>query len=93
MVFSVELSKLAQKQYMKLPIHIQKSLRTWTDIIENEGILSMRKIPGFHDEPLKGNRQGQRSSRLSRGYRVIYEIDEQNTITIVVVLEVNKHDY
>ncbi len=53
----------------------------------------MRKIPGYHDEPLKGDRKGQRSSHLSRGYRVIYEELSSGEIVIVSVLEVNKHDY
>ena len=33
-------------------------------------------VPGYHDEPLKGHRAGQRSIRLSRAYRAIYEIKE-----------------
>lgn len=50
-------------------------------------------IPGYHDEPLKGNRTGQRSIRLSKAYRAIYIIDNDDNIEIVKVLEVNKHDY
>lgn len=53
----------------------------------------VRKIPGYHDEPLKGTRTGQRSIRLSKAYRAIYEIDQEGKIEIVKVLEVNKHDY
>ena len=71
--YEVILSAFVEKRFGKLPGHIQKALRTWVELIESEGIWTMRKIPGYHDEPLKGDRQGQRSSRLSRGYRVIYE--------------------
>ena len=41
----------------------------------------------------KGERTGQRSSRLSLGYRVIYEEIDSGEIVIVSVEEVNKHDY
>ncbi|STY25350.1 Plasmid maintenance system killer protein [Legionella taurinensis] len=55
--------------------------------------MEVRKIPGFHDEPLKGNRVGQRSIRLSRAYRAIYELGQQGKMEIVEIVEVNKHDY
>lgn len=53
----------------------------------------MRKIPGYHDEPLRGKRDGQRSIRLSKSYRAIYEIKQDGSIEVVMVMEVNKHDY
>lgn len=34
----------------------------------------MRKIPGYHDEPLKGDLKGLRSIRLSKGYRAYYVV-------------------
>lgn len=40
-----------------------------------------------------GQRKGERSSRLSRGYRVIYKELESGEIVIILVLEVNKHVY
>lgn len=49
--------------------------------------------PGYHDEPLKGKRVGQRSIRLNRAYRAIYEIDETGQVHFIEVLEVNKHEY
>jgi proteic killer suppression protein len=55
------------------------------------GIWESRKIPGYHDEPLRGDRQGQRSVRLNRAYRVFY-IEADNKIEILVI-EVNKHEY
>lgn len=62
-------------------------------LIEEHGISMMRRIPGYHDEPLKGDRRGQRSSRLSQAYRVIYIENEDGELIVVGVLEVNKHDY
>jgi proteic killer suppression protein len=54
---------------------------------------SVRKIKGFHDEPLKGKRLGQRSIRLNKSYRAIYVIDRDGGVEIVEVQEVNKHEY
>ena len=53
----------------------------------------MRRIPGYHDEPLKGRREGQRSSKLSRSYRVIYEEFSNGEVEIINIMEVSKHDY
>ena len=53
----------------------------------------MRKTPGYHDEPLRGERQGQRSIRLSRAYRAIYIIKNDREIEFVSVEEVSKHEY
>jgi len=65
----------------------------WIFQVESIGINEVRKILGYHDEPLKGDRQGQRSVRLSRSYRAFYveyketKKDEEKTINIVNVLE------
>lgn len=64
----------------------------WVASVENEGIEFVRRIPGFHDEPLKGKRQGERSIRLSRSYRAIYQI-VRDKIEFVSIEEVSKHDY
>ena len=48
---------------------------------------------GFHDEPLKGKLQGQRSVRLNRAYRAIYVEHETGEVELIEVLEVNKHEY
>lgn len=61
--------------------------------MSHSGLREVRKRPGYHDEPLKGKRQGQRSIRLSRGYRAIYIIDELSKVHFVEIIEVNKHDY
>lgn len=53
----------------------------------------MRKVPGYHDEPLKGDRMGQRSIRLNKAYRAIYMERPNQEIIIISVMEVNKHDY
>ena len=75
-----------------MPNHVVSKLRAWVDLVENEGLEEARKIKGFHDEPLKGKRLGQRSIRLSKAYRAIYVIEREN-IEFVLVEEVNKHEY
>lgn len=103
----VVFTKRAVKQLRKVPKHIAENLRVWVDLVTRSGIEEARKIPGYHDEPLKGDREGQRSIRLSRAYRAIYESceweaeadDESNkgsgslVIEFISVEEVNKHDY
>ena len=89
----VEISKFARKQLLKVPHFIAKKLKAWVDAVETEGIEEVRKIPGYHDEPLKGERAGQRSIRLSLSYRAIYTINHDGDVEFVLVEEVNKHDY
>jgi proteic killer suppression protein len=84
----VILSKNAEKQLQKTPAHIRSKLMYWTSQVDDYGIEEVRKIPGFHDEPLKGKRKGQRSVRLSKSWRAIYEI-----IDNIIVIEVHHHDY
>jgi proteic killer suppression protein len=92
MVRRVEISKLAAKQLRKLPRHIVDNLAIWVAAVEHDGLEEVRKARGYHDEPLKGDRAGQRSIRLSRSYRAIYEI-KQDTAKFVSVEEVSKHEY
>lgn len=61
-------------------------------LVEAHGLEEIRKIPGYHDEPLKGKLQGLRSIRLNRAYRLIYRI-EKGIVIQVVVIGVNKHEY
>lgn len=86
-------SRFAEKQIRKLPEQIFESLQVWVRSVEVEGVMEMRKMPGYRDEALKGDRKGQRSSRLSRSYRVIYVETADGNMTVFRVLEVNKHDY
>lgn len=63
MIHHVELSKLAKKQLKKMPSHIVENMAAWVDDVETRGLEEVRKIPGYHDEALKGERAGQRSIR------------------------------
>jgi proteic killer suppression protein len=96
---SVIFNKKALKALKKLPTHIVRNLQLWIFQVESLGISDVRKIPGYHDEPLTGNRKGQRSTRLSRSYRAIYIENEEclkdktEVTNIIEVIEVNKHEY
>lgn len=87
------LAKQAKRDLTKVPVYIVRKLMLWVDNVENAGLGEVRKIPGYHDELLKGNRAGQRSIRLSKAYRAIYIIGQEGKVEIVNVLEVSKHDY
>ena len=82
-----------RKHLKKFPIHIVRNLQRWALQVEMIGIYEVRKIPGYHDEPLSGTRKGQRSIRLSKHYRLFYVEVEENHIKLIIVEEVNKHDY
>ena len=69
----VTFTKTASKQFKTLPYSIKAKLTDWAELIELHGIDEARQQPGFHDEPLKGKRAGQRSIRLNRAWRAIYE--------------------
>jgi proteic killer suppression protein len=75
-----------------MPQHIIDNLMIWVAAVEHDGLENVRKVRGYHDEPLKGDRAGQRSIRLSRAHLAIYEI-KQDTAKFVSVEEVSKHDY
>lgn len=91
--YRVELGKVRHLFKRHLPLPIVKKLQFWALRIEMIGLLETRKIKGFHDEPLHGDRTGQRSIRLDEAYRAIYEIRDNIDIVIIEVIEVNKHEY
>ena len=94
MITAVHLDRAVIRALPRLPRHVAVKLLGWIAAVETFGLETVRKTPGYHDEPLKGRRAGQRSTRLSRAYRAIYAID-QNAVRIehVRVIEVHKHDY
>ena len=89
----VILSKNANKDLNKIPKHILIQFDLWVEIIEADGLKAMQKIKGYRDHALKGDRKGQRSSSLSRSWRVIYTLDKITSQLMVEVLEVNHHEY
>jgi len=79
------------KTVRRIPSWIVKEYETWKDLVYRHGPEVLRHYPGYHDEQLRGVRKGQRSSRLSRQYRVIYVVNRD--IITVYVLEITPHNY
>lgn len=92
MIRVVEVAINVKKSFHKIPLPIKKKLFTWVAAVEEKGLNEVRKILGYHDEPLKGDRQGQRSIRLNKQWRAIYRIINKK-IEFVLIEEVTPHDY
>ena len=93
MINRVIIASQAQKALRRIPRHIVDKLFVWVNSVKLRGLEEVRKLPGFHDEGLKGQREGQRSIRLNRAYRAIYVVGADETAEFVSVEEVHKHDY
>lgn len=89
---AVALTNQAKKDLRRVPSNIQDKLEFWIGLVESTGLEEVRKIPGFHDEPLHGTRKGQRSIRLSKAYRAIYVV-VRGQVEFAEVQEVDKHKY
>ena len=87
----ISVSRIFEKQLVKTPHFIRKKVVLWVYLVETNGIWEVAKSPGFHDEPLKGERAGQRSVRLNRAYRLIYKVIADRVH--IELLEVHKHEY
>jgi len=81
----------AGKSLDRLPLELLRHYEKWKDIARISGPAGLRLIKGFHDERLRGEWEGYCSSRLNAQYRVIYKIEEQRVL--VVVMDVTAHDY
>ena len=97
MINKVVITKGAQKDIRNAPLHVARNLKTWAELVETEGLEKTRKISGYHDEPLKGKRSGQRSIRLNIAWRALYKIEKdergRNIVNFISVFEVTKHEY
>ena len=81
----------AVRQLGTIPKDILKRYEKWKDIVSISGPEGLRLIKGFHDESLRGEWKGCRSSRLGLKYRVIYKIERDQVL--VKVVNVTAHDY
>lgn len=75
----VTLTKRAEKSLGRAPRHVAVNFLTWKREIETHGLDVVQKIPGYHDEPLKGVR----SIWIGLGYRAYYWLDFQEVRTLV----------
>lgn len=88
----VEITSKAKKDLRNLPREIQESFAVWVEAVEENGLAIANKSPGYNAEHLTGQRKGQRSIRLNKAYRVIFEV-VNDKVQIVKVIEINKHKY
>ena len=75
----------------KLPVEVLKRYEKWKDIVRISGPAGLRLIKGFHDESLRGEWKGHRSSRLGVQHRVIYRVAGREIL--VEVVDITAHDY
>ena len=93
MITEVQITKSALKDLKRIPLYLQEKFRSWLVAVNKAGLEETRKRPGWHDEPLLGDRKGQRSIRLNKQWRAIYIIKGNGTIEFVEVTEVMPHEY
>ena len=74
-----------------VPDEVLKRYEKWKEIVDLSGPEGLRKIEGFHDEVLRGEWKGHRSSRLGLQYRVIYRILKDKIL--IQVVNLTAHDY
>jgi len=79
------------RRVQRLPIEVLKRYEKWKDVVGASGPAGLRLIKGFHDEALRGEWKGHRSSRLGIQYRVIYQVVAQEIL--VKVIDITAHDY
>ena len=79
------------RQVKSIPIDILKRYEKWKDIVNVSGPDGLRLIKGFHDETLRGEWKGFRSSRLGSQFRVIYKVERDQVL--VQIVNVNANDY
>ncbi len=79
------------RRVQRLPIEILKRYEKWKDIVRISGPAGLRLIKGLHDEALRGEWRGHRSSRLGLQYRVIYKVVAREVLAQVIDIIV--HDY
>lgn len=81
----------AVRSLATLPLEVLKRYEKWKDIVRISGPPGLRLIRGFRDEALRGEWKGHRSSRLGQRYRVIYRVEENEVL--VLVMDLTAHDY
>ena len=54
--YSVVINEDVKNDLIKVPPYIAVKLYEWVEAVIHDGLLEVRKIKGYHDEPLKGHR-------------------------------------
>lgn len=90
-MWRIEEHRRVEKQLGAAPREILKRYEKWKDIAMISGPPGLRLIKGFHDEALRGARQGYRSSRLGLHHRVVYRVIPEQSL--FQVEHITAHDY
>ena len=90
-MWHIEEHRRVDKQLSATPREILKRYEKWKDIAMLSGPPGLKLIRGFHDEALRGEWHGYRSSRLGLQYRVIYRlVPKQSTFQVA---RITPHEY
>ena len=79
------------RQLKGAPKEVLKRYEKWKDIVVLSGPAGLRRIKGFHDESLRGEWKGHRSSRPGLQFRVIYKTLKDKVM--IQVVNLSPHDY
>ncbi len=90
-MWRIEEHRRVDREIQAVPREVLKRYEKWKDIAMISGLPGLRLIKGFHDESLRGQWQGYRSSRLGLQYRVIYRAIPKQAL--FQVLHITLHDY
>ena len=88
---SHDVEKLISKN--RLPKNVEKKFLEWEKAISEKGLVEVKKMPGYHDEPL-ASIKGRHSVRMSDGYRACYETlikDGVEIVNIITISSDHKH--
>ena len=91
MIHQVDIQAV-EKELLKTPKALVIKFQKWVDDIEKYGLEEVRKVRGWHDHALKGDRAEQRAIYLNKQWRAVYVIEGAG-VKIVRVIEVHPHAY
>lgn len=84
--------RAVEKDLVSTPKALVIKFQKWVDDIEKYGLEEVRKVRGWHDHTLKGDRAGQRAIYLNKQWRAVYVLEGAG-VKIVRVIEVHPHAY
>lgn len=89
-VFRIQQSHHVEKLISKnrLPKLVEEKFQKWVSEVEKKGLDEVRKVPGYHDEPIR-SLPGRRSVRLGDGFRACYESVIENSVTILKIITIS----
>jgi len=90
-MWTVLLTRRAQKQFDQAPREVQEAFLAWQALVVAAGPRALLAINGYWDHALKGEWAGLRASSLSKQWRVVYRVEAQ--VIQVAVARISAHDY